>query len=201
MASFDDDDPRRSDALEIVRASDRAAALTSQLLAFSRHQVLLAEILDLGEVVEELERLISGLLGDDVELSTSVTPGCLVRVDGGQIEQVITNLVLNARDAMPSGGKVELVVKRDDTEVELTVRDTGVGMDAETVSLIFEPFFTTKHAGRGAGLGLATVYGIVKQSGGGISVTSEPGEGSTFRIVLPLSVEDEPARSSVWSAP
>ena len=193
VASFDDDDPRRSDALEIVRASDRAAALTSQLLAFSRHQVLLAEILDLGEVVEELERLISGLLGDDVELSTSVTPGCRVRVDGGQIEQVITNLVLNARDAMPSGGKVELVVKRDDTEVELTVRDTGVGMDAETVSLIFEPFFTTKHAGRGAGLGLATVYGIVKQSGGGISVTSEPGEGSTFRIVLPLSVEDEPA--------
>jgi two-component system, cell cycle sensor histidine kinase and response regulator CckA len=193
VASFDDDDPRRSDALEIVRASDRAAALTSQLLAFSSHQVLLAEFLDLGEVVEELERLISGLLGDDVELSTSVTPGCRVRADGGQIEQVITNLVLNARDAMPSGGKVELVVNRVDTEVELTVRDTGVGMDAETISLIFEPFFTTKDAGKGAGLGLATVYGIIKQSGGGISVTSEPGEGSTFRIVLPLSVEDEPA--------
>jgi PAS domain S-box-containing protein len=193
MASFDHDDPRRSDALEIVRASDRAAALTSQLLAFSRHQVLLAEILDLGEVVEELERLISGLLGDDVELSTSVTPGCRVRADGGQIEQVITNLVLNARDAMPSGGKVELGVQLLDAEVELTVRDTGVGMDAETINLIFEPFFTTKEAGKGAGLGLATVYGIVKQSGGGISVTSEPGEGSTFRIVLPLSVDDEPA--------
>jgi two-component system, cell cycle sensor histidine kinase and response regulator CckA len=193
VASFDDDDPRRSDALEIVRASDRAAALTSQLLAFSRHQVLLAEILDLGEVVEELERLISGLLGDDVELSTSVTPGCRVRVDGGQIEQVITNLVLNARDAMPSGGKVELGVQRLDTEVELTVRDTGVGMDAETVNLIFEPFFTTKEAGKGTGLGLATVYGIVNQSGGAISVTSELGEGSTFRIVLPLSVDDESA--------
>jgi two-component system, cell cycle sensor histidine kinase and response regulator CckA len=116
-----------------------------------------------------------------------------VRADGGQIEQVITNLVLNARDAMPSGGKVELVVNRVDTEVELTVRDTGVGMDAETISLIFEPFFTTKDVGKGAGLGLATVYGIIKQSGGGISVTSEPGEGSTFRIVLPLSVEDESA--------
>ena len=192
VASFDDDDPRRADALEIVRASDRAAALTSQLLAFSRHQVLLAEILDLGDVVEELERLISGLLGDDVELSTSVTPGCRVRADGGQIEQVITNLVLNARDAMPAGGKVELAVTCIDGEVELTVTDTGVGMDAETVPHIFEPFFTTKDAGKGTGLGLATVYGIVKQSGGGISVTSEPGEGSTFRIVLPLSVDDDP---------
>jgi PAS domain S-box-containing protein len=147
VASFDDDDPRRADALEIVRASDRAAELTSQLLAFSRHQVLLAEILDLGEVVEELERLISGLLGDDVELSTSVTPGCRVRADGGQIEQVITNLVLNARDAMPAGGKVELAVSCVDGEVELTVTDTGVGMDAETVTHIFEPFFTTKDAG------------------------------------------------------
>jgi two-component system cell cycle sensor histidine kinase/response regulator CckA len=193
VASFEDGDPRRADALEIVRASDRAAALTSQLLAFSRHQVLLSEILDLGEVVEELERLISGLLGDAVELSTSVTPGCRVRADGGQIEQVLTNLVLNARDAMPTGGKVELAVSCVDGEVELTVRDTGVGMDAEIISHIFEPFFTTKDAGQGTGLGLATVYGIVKQSGGGISVTSEPGEGSTFRIVLPLSVDDEPA--------
>jgi PAS domain S-box-containing protein len=192
VASFDDDDPRRADALEIVRASDRAAALTSQLLAFSRHQVLLAEILDLGDVVEELERLLSGLLGDDVELSTSVTPGCRVRADGGQIEQVITNLVLNARDAMPAGGKVDIAVICVDGEVELIVRDTGVGIDAETIPHIFEPFFTTKDAGKGTGLGLATVYGIVKQSGGGISVTSAPGEGSTFRIVLPLSIDDDP---------
>ena len=194
VAGFDDDDPRRADALEIVRAADRAAALTSQLLAFSRHQVLLAEILDLGEVVEELERLLSGLLGDDVELSTSVTPDCRVRADRGQIEQVITNLALNARDAMPSGGKVELAVSCVDGEVELTVRDTGVGIDSETIPHIFEPFFTTKGAGKGTGLGLATVYGIVTQSGGGISVTSEPGEGSTFRVVLPLSVEAEPAQ-------
>ena len=108
-AGFDDDDPRREDALEIVRASDRAAALTSQLLAFSRRQVLLAEVLDLGEVVAGLESLLSRLLGDSVELSTSVAPGCLVRADRGQLEQVITNLALNARDAMPSGGTVEVV--------------------------------------------------------------------------------------------
>ena len=191
VAGFDDDDPRRADALEIVRASDRAAALTSQLLAFSRHQVLKAEILDLGDIVAGLERLLAGFLGDDVELSTSVSPDCRVRADRGQVEQLITNLALNARDAMPTGGKVELAVSRVDGEVELTMRDTGVGMDAETITHVFEPFFTTK-AGKGTGLGLATVYGIVKQSGGGISVTSEPGEGSTFRVVLPLSVADEP---------
>ena len=191
VAGFDDDDPRRADALEIVRASDRAAALTSQLLAFSRHQVLKPEILDLGEVVAGLERLLSGFLGDDVELSTSIGADCRVRADRGQVEQVITNLTLNARDAMPAGGKVELAVSRVVGEVELIVRDTGVGMDADTIPHVFEPFFTTK-AGKGTGLGLATVYGIVKQSGGGISVTSEPGEGSTFRVVLPLSVDDEP---------
>ena len=201
VASFDDDDPRRADALEIVRASDRAAALTSQLLAFSRHQVLLAEILDLGDVVEELERLISGLLGDDVELSTSVTPGCRVRADGGQIEQVITNLVLNARDAMPAGGKVELAVSCVDGEVELIVRDTGVGMDAETIPHIFEPFFTTKDAGKGTGLGLATVYGIVKQSGGGISVTSAAGRGVDLpHRPAPLGRRRARSRSSAWSA-
>ncbi len=191
VAGFDDDDPRRADALEIVRASDRAAALTSQLLAFSRHQVLKAEILDLGDIVAGLERLLAGFLGDDVELSTSVSPDCRVRADRGQVEQLITNLALNARDAMPTGGKVELAVSCVDGEVELTMRDTGVGMDAETITHVFEPFFTTKE-GKGTGLGLATVYGIVKQSGGGISVTSELGEGSTFRVVLPLSVADEP---------
>ena len=190
VAGFDDDDPRRADALEIVRASDRAAALTSQLLAFSRHQVLKAEILDLGDIVAGLETLLAGFLGDDVELSTSVSPDCRVRADRGQVEQLITNLALNARDAMPTGGKVELAVSCVDGEVELTMRDTGVGMDAETITHVFEPFFTTKE-GKGTGLGLATVYGIVKQSGGGISVTSKPGEGSTFRVVLPLSVADE----------
>ena len=192
VASFDDDDPRREDVLEIVRASDRAAALTSQLLAFSRHQVLLTEELDLGEVVSGLEQLLTRLLGDGIELSISVARDCLVRADRGQVEQVITNLALNARDAMPSGGKVELDVHRRDDEVELTVHDIGVGMDPETVTRVFEPFFTTKDPGKGTGLGLATAYGIVTQSGGEISVTSHPGEGSTFRVVLPLSPGDAP---------
>ena len=184
---FDDDDPRRDDALEIVRASDRAAALTGQLLAFSRRQVLLAEVLDLAEVVGGLESLLSRLLGEGVELSTSVEPDCRVRADRGQLEQVITNLALNARDAMPSGGSVELAVRRIDGEVELTVADSGIGMDAETIEHAFEPFFTTKGPGKGTGLGLATVYGIVTQTGGEISIDSRPGEGSTFRVVLPLS--------------
>jgi PAS domain S-box-containing protein len=186
-AGFDDDDPRRKDALEIVRASDRAAALTGQLLAFSRRQVLLAEVLDLAEVVGGLESLLSRLLGEGVELSTSVEPGCRVRADRGQLEQVITNLALNARDAMPSGGSVELAVRCSGGDVELTVADSGVGMDAETIDHAFEPFFTTKGPGKGTGLGLATVYGIVTQSGGEISIDSRPGEGSTFRVVLPSS--------------
>jgi two-component system cell cycle sensor histidine kinase/response regulator CckA len=189
-AGFEDDDPRREDALEIVRASERAAALTSQLLAFSRRQVMLAQVLDLGEVVAGLGTLLSRLLGDGVELSTAVAPGCLVRADRGQLEQVITNLALNARDAMPSGGTVQIAVRSLDDQVELCVSDTGVGMDPETVALAFEPFFTTKEPGKGTGLGLATVYGIVTQSGGEISITSQLGQGSTFRVVLPLSTDD-----------
>jgi PAS domain S-box-containing protein len=190
VAGFDDDDPRREDALEIVRASDRAAALTGQLLAFSSRQVLLTEVLDLGEVVGGLENLLSHVLGESVGLSTSIEPGCRVRAARGQVEQVITNLALNARDAMPAGGTVELAVRRVDGGVELSVCDSGVGMDPETISHVFEPFFTTKHAGKGTGLGLATVYGIVTQSGGEISIASELGEGSTFRVLLPLSAED-----------
>ena len=189
-AGFEADDPRREDALEIVRASDRAAALTSQLLAFSRRQVLLAEVLDLGEVVAGLESLLSRLLGDSVELSTSVAQGCVVRADRGQLEQVITNLALNARDAMPSGGRVEVAVGCRNGDVELIVRDSGVGMTSEMISHAFEPFYTTKDPGKGTGLGLATVYGIVTQSGGEISITSQPGEGSTFHVVLPLSADD-----------
>lgn len=189
-AGFEADDPRRDDALEIVRASARGAALTAQLLAFSRRQVMLSEVLELGDVVLGLKSLLSRLLGEGVELSTSVEPGCLVRADRGQLEQVITNLALNARDAMPSGGTVELVVRRLERAVELCVSDTGFGMDADTTAHAFEPFFTTKDPGKGTGLGLATVYGIVTQSAGEISITSEPGQGTTFRIVLPLSVED-----------
>jgi PAS domain S-box-containing protein len=189
VAAFDDDDPRREDAIEIVRASDRAAALTGQLLAFSSRQVLLTEVLDLDDVAGGLENFLSHVLGN-IELSTALEPGCRVRANRGQVEQVITNLVLNARDAMPAGGKVELSVRRVEGEVELSVRDNGVGMDAETITHVLEPFFTTKPAGKGTGLGLATVYGIVTQSGGEIAIASQPGEGSTFRILLPLSAED-----------
>ena len=191
VAGFDDDDPRRDDALEIVRASERAAALTGQLLAFSRRQVMLTEVVELGDVVAGVESLLSRFLGEAVELSTSLEPGCHVRADRGQLEQVITNLALNARDAMPSGGTVELIVRRLECDAELLVRDSGVGMDPETIAHAFEPFFTTKDPGKGTGLGLATVYGIVTQSGGEISITSQPGKGTTFRIVLP-SIEDAP---------
>ena len=209
---FDDDDPRREDALEIVRASDRAAALTGQLLAFSRRQVLLAEVLDLAEVVGGLESLLSRLLGEGVELSTSVEPGCRVRADRGQLEQVITNLALNARDAMPSGGSVELAVRCTDGDVELTVTDSGIGMDAETIEHAFEPFFTTKGPGKGTGLGLATVYGIVTQSGGEISIDSRPAKGrpsasscrsrpipQPFRSCARSARSSRPVRKACWS--
>ncbi len=192
-ASFDAGDPRRDDALEIVRAAERATALTGQLLAFSRRQVLRQEVLDLGEVIESLEKLLSRILGAKVALETRVEPGCFVRADRSQLEQVITNLAVNARDAMPTGGRLELAVERGAGAVELTVRDSGSGMDADTISHIFEPFFTTKEAGKGTGLGLATVYGIVAQSGGEISVTSERGSGSCFRVTLPLSSGEAPA--------
>lgn len=190
IAGFDADDPRRVDALEIARASDRAAALTSQLLAFSRRQVLRPEVLDLGEVVEGLANLLSRLLGAHVELTTSSEAGSLVRADRGQLEQVITNLAVNARDAMPAGGELSLAVRRierDGSYVELAVADTGHGMDDETLSHAFEPFFTTKSEDQGTGLGLSTVYGIVAQSGGDVLVSSEAGVGTTFRVLLPLS--------------
>ena len=205
IAGFDADDPRREDALEIARASTRAAALTGQLLAFSRRQVLRPEVLDVGHVLDGLENLLSRLLGAHVTLTTSAQPGCFVEADRGQLEQVITNLAVNARDAMPGGGRLSLearTIERDGAYVELTVADTGHGMDAETLSHIFEPFFTTKSKDEGTGLGLATVYGIVTQSGGDVLVTSEPDAGSTFRVLLPLcggavTTPDEPAPEPV----
>jgi PAS domain S-box-containing protein len=203
ISSFDADDPRREDALEIARASKRAAALTNQLLAFSRRQVLRPEVLDVGTVVVDLESMLSRLLGEDVQLTTSAESGCHVEADRGQLEQVITNLVVNARDAMPRGGLLAIACSRIEDEkapkVELTVADTGVGMDAETLSHAFEPFFTTKEKDKGTGLGLATVYGIVAQSGGEVLVSSEPGAGTTFRVLLPAAVcpaDDEPEQQA-----
>jgi len=190
FAGFDDDDSRRDDAYEIVRAADRASLLTRQLLAFSRRAPRRTEVLDLGEVVATLETLLTRLIGDHVELVSDAQPDCWVDADRSQLEQVITNLAVNARDAMPRGGLISVLVRRDGDEAELLVGDNGTGMSSETLAHLFEPFFTTKEPGKGTGLGLATVYGIVTQSGGTISVTSELGIGTIFRVLLPLCLDE-----------
>jgi two-component system, cell cycle sensor histidine kinase and response regulator CckA len=180
---------------EILHAAERAAGLTRQLLTFSRKQVLQPRVLSLNVAVADMEPMLRRLIGEDVQLVTALEPGLgQARADPSQLEQVILNLAVNARDAMPQGGKliVETAnVERDDGRwVMLAVSDTGVGMDAEVRRHLFEPFFTTKAPGKGTGLGLATVYGIVAQSGGSIRVQSEPGRGTTFKVFLPRV--DEP---------
>jgi two-component system cell cycle sensor histidine kinase/response regulator CckA len=186
---------------EILKAGHRAAALTQQLLAFSRKQVLEPKILDLNAVVAEVEKMLRRLIGEDIELKITSGPDLgAVKADRGQIDQVIMNLAVNARDAMPRGGLLRIetgnVELREEDRlnrryvipgqyVMLTVADAGTGMDAEVQSHIFEPFFTTKEIGKGTGLGLATVYGVIKQSGGYIFVESEPGRGAQFKIFLP----------------
>jgi two-component system, cell cycle sensor histidine kinase and response regulator CckA len=191
----------RRDVEEIRKAGDRAAALTRKLLAFSRRQVLQPKVLDLNTVVKNMERMVRRQIGEDIELSTDLSPSLSrVKADPGQIEQVIVNLAVNARDAMPGGGRITIATAdaelspgyavahpevRPGPHVLLTVADTGHGMCDETQAHLFEPFFTTKERGKGTGLGLATVYGIVQQSGGHIRVNSAADRGSTFLIYLP----------------
>jgi CheY-like chemotaxis protein len=183
-----EDERLRRHADEIRKAAARAAALTGQLLAFSRRQVLQPRVLDLNAVVSDMDMMLRRLIGEDVELVTLLDPKLgAVRADPTQVEQVIVNLAVNARDAMPHGGAVTIettnVATGDGEFVELRMSDTGIGMTEEERQQLFDPFFTTKAGG--TGLGLATVYGIVEQSGGTIEVDSEPGLGSCFRIVLP----------------
>jgi two-component system cell cycle sensor histidine kinase/response regulator CckA len=208
------DSPHLADLGEIHRASDRAAALTRQLLAFSRRQILEPRVLDLRDSLRGLESMLRRLIGEHLNVVFRTTDeSARVKADPGQIEQVILNLALNARDAMPQGGSLTIGVRRVELDgayarqhanvrpgrhVVLRVTDTGMGMDAATQARIYEPFFTTKERGRGTGLGLSTVYGIVKQSGGHIEVDSEPGQGSTFDVYFPRveeAVDDSPSPS------
>lgn len=202
-------DDAKSSMTEVLKAGERASALTQRLLAFTRKQILEPEILDLNEVVSGIEGMLKRLIGEDVRISVHLHANIgLIRADHHQLEQVIMNLAVNARDAMPGGG--ELIISTSDTLIDaaraavhwraagrysvLTVRDTGSGMDSETKAKIFEPFFTTKESGKGTGLGLSMVYGIVQQSGGFLTVQSELGVGSSFDIYLPCVCESSTAR-------
>jgi len=209
--------PGRDEVGEILAAADRAAELTKQLLTFSRRQAARPRILALEQVVGGIEQMLHRIISEDIELVTSIGPDLgRVRADRGQIEQVLLNLVVNARDAMPNGGKLKITVANAEVGaaphdvthtplpgryVRLSVGDTGHGMDQETVARIFEPFFTTKEAGRGTGLGLAVVYGIVQEAGGLIDVDTALGRGTTFHVYLPATDERETAEAPAAAAP
>jgi len=209
----DDWDEVREDVEQIQHAADRAAGLTRQLLAFAHRDVVRPRTLDINDVIGNVEQLLVRTLGEHVELSTNLTAGlCLVLADPGQIEQVLVNLAINARDAMPGGGKLTIHTATTEVDAEhassrvglhaglyasLKVSDTGVGMPPEVIDRAFEPFFSTKAKGEGTGLGLATVYGIVAQAGGYVQIYSEPGIGTTFTVMLPAT--SRPARDATVS--
>ncbi len=202
-------DAARDEANEIKQSVDRGAGLTRQLLAFSRRQAVRSRVFALGDVVRGMDTMLRRLIGPEIDFQIVCAPEPLmVAADSGQTEQVVLNLVVNARDAMPEGGRVTVRVEEvdlDDTAAvalvegkagryaRLSVSDTGTGIDEQTRAKLFEPFFTTKEQGKGTGLGLSIVYGIVKQSGGYITVVSEPGKGATFLIYLPIAVAPIPA--------
>jgi len=216
QGDLDADDPNRPPVQEILIAAQRAASLTRQLLAFSRRQMLQPIRLSLNQNVASTQGMLSRLLGENIAVTTDLAGNLWdVFADPGQIDQIILNLAVNARDAMERGGKLTLLTDNFELAAagaaavgaepgryaRLSIRDTGHGMDADTRSRIFEPFFTTKEIGRGTGLGLSTVYGIVKQSGGHILVDSEPGKGSTFTILLPAVPDGAHARGAALPAP
>ncbi|MFZ9881765.1 MAG: sensor histidine kinase, partial [Phycisphaerales bacterium] len=204
-------DPTRGWIDQIRAAADRAASLTRQLLAFSRQQVLRPVAIDLVKEIREIETLLRPLVGERVELRVTVSDGLgFAWADANALQQIVMNLAINARDAMPDGGLVEIAVRihagspsgslREGGFIELSVRDTGTGMTDETKARLFEPFFTTKDVGKGTGLGLATVYGLVEQCGGAIEVETELGKGSTFRVLLPRVEQQAPEQGRVAAA-
>lgn len=221
LADFEAGDPRREDLEEISNAASRASGLTRQLLAFSRKQLLEPRVINLNTVVTGIEKLVRRLIGDDIELTATLGRElAFINADPGQLEQVVINLAVNARDAMPEGGHLNITtanteLSKQHTEqhleaapgkyVVLIVTDTGVGMTKDVQQRVFEPFFTTKGQGKGTGLGLSTVYGIVKQSGGDVWVYSEPGHGTTFEVYFPQVTDDvalpEPAAQENHETP
>ncbi|HYS69762.1 MAG TPA: response regulator, partial [Gemmatimonadaceae bacterium] len=220
LSDIEATDPRRQDVQEISDAAERAAALTGQLLAFSRKQVMHTRPISINGVITGVEKMLRRLIGEDIELVTSLGDSLhLVNADPGQLEQVIINLAVNARDAMPNGGKLSIatsnaeippdsrrksVAKSENGHVMLAVTDTGIGMTREIQQRVFEPFFTTKEQGKGTGLGLATVYGIVTQSGGEVHLHSQPNKGTTFRLFFPAlatAAESVPAVAETSAVP